>query len=548
MNEREDTDMVKTFAVMILVSASVVAHPAMSLRLRGPHTATEEQWRKTYAAIAANPGCCDEVWFSTGIGVPPIAWHRAQAERLARAAEDLRKLGIVPSIQVQATLGHSDALSACEDCSAKAWTGWTGSQGVEDKYCNCPRQPAFLAYVREMARAYASFHPGSVWIDDDLRIANHSPASVKSRLGCWCATCIEDFNAEEKSNWTRESLDAAIAKDGAIGVRWKSFQVRSIARVARVIAEEFAKLSPETRMGYQHCFDDGSIESVKAVTAALYAASGRKVGLRPGGGAYYDLNPRDQVEKSLRAASFRQILGNPASVDVWCPEIESWPRAYGSRSAQSAIVESFTALMYGMNATSLLLLDTRYETDELYSRTILKPIADAAPTLKAYVRANADAWPVGFSATKASSHALYRYALAGVPVLSGVGRSLGELTANDLKFDICAVGSKTVQEHREALDARAHGTPTVLESPFVGLMVPQVTAEGTLRTVALLNTRIDAQGPVTLRLRGVPAGAKVVWRELRGAPVALAIVRDGDIARVTVPEIRAWNAGFVDVR
>lgn len=292
-----------TLCALVVSGVAVAATPRMSLRLRGPHTATEEQWRATYGALAANPGCCDEVWFSTGIGVPPLAWHRAQAARLVKAAGDLRKVGVVPSLQFQATLGHSDAISASEDCSAKDWTGWTGSTGVEDRYCNCPRQPAFLAYVREMARIYAAFRPGSVWIDDDLRISNHAPATVKSRLGCWCATCLAAFNAETGGNWTRTSLDA-----------------------------------------------------------------------------------------------------------------------------------------------------------------------------------------------------------------------------------------------------RVGGTPAVVESPFVGLMAPHVAAAtGALRTVALLNTRIDVQGPLTLRLRGVPAGATAVWREMRRAPVPLVLSREGALSRVTIPEIGAWNGGYVDL-
>ena len=528
--------------------AAVAATPRMSLRLRGPHTATEAQWQATFRALAANPGCCDEVWFSTGIGLPPLAWHRAQAARLARAAEDLRKIGVVPSLQFQATLGHSDALSASEDCSAKSWTGWTGSTGVEGRLCSCPRQPAFLAYMRETARLYAAFRPGSVWIDDDLRISNHAPATDKSRVGCWCATCLAAFNAETGGRWTRAALDAAQTKDAALAARWKTFSVQAIAQVARALAEEFHRLSPETTMAYQHCFDDGSVASVRAVARALAEASGRPIGLRPGGGFYYDVNPLDQVVKSFLAAHFRaRVPDLEGVVGTWCPEVESWPRAYGSRTAQSALVESFVALAYGFNSTSLLLLDTRYETDDLYARTILKPLADAAPVLAGYAQANEGTVAAGFSAPGLSSARLARWALSGIPVLPGAGTRLGELTAEDCALDVCKTGSAAVQARRDALDARAGGAPAVLESPFMGLLVPHVTAAGALRTVALLNTRIEAQGPVTLRLRGVPAGAAAVWRELRRAPVPLALVRDGACARVTVPSVGAWNGGYVDL-
>jgi hypothetical protein len=67
--------------------------------------------------------------------------------------------------------------------------------------------------------------------------------------------------------------------------------------------------------------------------------------------------------------------------------------------------------------------------------------------------------------------------------------------------------SAEVQKLRDALDVRASGTPAVLESPFVGLMMPHVTADGSLRNVALLGLRLDEQGLVRLRLRGVPENA-----------------------------------------
>ncbi len=537
-----------TIALLLGVSFQMAfgAVPTMSLRLRGPHTATDEQWRATYKAIAENPGCCDEVWFSTGIGVPPLKWHREQAARLVKAAEDLRKIGIVPSLQFQATLGHSDLLSSSEDCSAKNWTGWTGSTGVEDKYCNCPRQKGFLDYVREMARIYAAFKPGSVWVDDDLRIGNHTPATKNSRIGCWCETCIDAFNRETGANWTRQTLDAAMAKDKVLAARWKDFSVAAIADIARIIAEETHAISPDTMMAFQHAFDEHSVDSVRAITKAMSKATGRSTGLRPGGGMYYDIDPTQQIVKSIIATRFKRTIKDLTDVEVWCPEVESWPRTYGGRSAQSVLVESFTAIGYGFNSTSMLILDTRYETDELYSRTLLKPLADAAPVLSGFARANEGTIPAGFAANNISPRQLYLFGLSGIPVLPGLGKNLGDLSATDLKLDICKIGSKTVQEFRDQLDARAGGTPAVLESPFVGLLMPHVTPNGTLRTVGLLNTRIDVQGPITLRLRGVPKGAKIVWREMRRPAKELPITRDGDLVRVTIPEIGAWNAGYLD--
>ena len=171
-------------------AAFAYEQPLMMIRLRGPHTADDAQWAKTFRALSENRAACDEVWFSTGIGFPKIGWHEAHVKRLVRYAEQLRGVGIMPSLQFQATLGHSDSLTAIEGFEGKTWGGFTGRGGTECVGCNCPRQPEFLAYIREMARLYAALRPGSVWIDDDLRIAGHAPGSpwerVKDGWIGWC--------------------------------------------------------------------------------------------------------------------------------------------------------------------------------------------------------------------------------------------------------------------------------------------------------------------------------------------------------------------------
>jgi hypothetical protein len=79
-------------------------------------------------------------------------------------------------------------------------------------------------------------------------------------------------------------------------------------------------------------------------------------------------------------------------------------------------------------------------------------------------------------------------------------------------------------------------------------MLPRVSKkDGKLRTVALLNNRIDAQEQVELVLRGVQNGAKAVWRELRREPVVVPLVREGSSVRATIPCIGAWNAGYLEL-
>ena len=108
--------------------------------------------------------------------------------------------------------------------------------------------------------------------------------------------------------------------------------------------------------------------------------------------------------------------------------------------------------------------------------------------------------------------------------------------------------SREVQELRSRIDARCGGIPAMLTSPFYGLMLPHVDERGKLRAVALVNERIDVQRNVRVALRNLPDGvSSVVWHELRRPDIRLNISRKGGEGVVEIPEIGAWNAGFIGI-
>ena len=548
---------VRMTGFLVFLIAPVAAIPAeptplMKIRLRAPHTADDAQWAKTFKALVENPGCCDEVWFSTGIGLPKLSDHMANVERLKRYAAQLREKRIVPSLQVQATLGHSDSISALESNEAKNWGGFMGRGGIEAKYCSCPRQPAFLAYEREMARIYAAFGPSSVWIDDDLRICGHAPASPWNKMsdgwiGCWCSRCIADFNRETGGRWTRETLDVAAAKNPVLFARWVVFSESSIVEVARTIAAAFHEVSPKTRVAFQHSSgierDDGRL------LRAMHEVTGLPVYSRPGGGAYFDCNPENQLQKAYAAAKKIRAIGKPEWIGTFCPEIETCPRAFGSRTAQGLFNEALMSLACGMDSLSFLIMDTRSEDDAWYSKVLLGPLARARPLLEDYLDFNADAEPAGLDVPlELQINDVFKVAMLGVPILTGVGKAYGTLTKED-----CVLGplgsttSRMIMDLRRKLDARSGGNcPVLVEEPTVGPVLPRVSAEGMLKSVAMFNCRIDRQAPVRLRLRGVRADVtEATWQAFRGERVKLAVMREGAEAFVTVPEISAWNCGWL---
>ena len=117
----------------------------------------------------------DEVWFSTGVSFPSLAWHEEHARQCAKAAEDLRKLGIVPSIEIQTIIGHTDGIIGAGDCSGQDWGTMVSADGLPAKHLSCPRDPKLIAYFVRVAEMHAAWKPGSVWVDDDLSYRNRAP-------------------------------------------------------------------------------------------------------------------------------------------------------------------------------------------------------------------------------------------------------------------------------------------------------------------------------------------------------------------------------------
>lgn len=526
-------------------SAKQEGDSLVMLRLRGTATYSDENWEKTFRAIKDSPGCCDEVWFSTGLGFANEETMRDRAQRIKHGSEQLKQLGIGASLQIQMTIGHGDQLAVGEEhlYSALTWMHWTGYSGLVNKYSSCPRTPEFLEYIRRMSQIYAETKPRSVWIDDDLRYGNHQPATTKdSPIGCWCDRCIADFNLFSDAHWSAQTLLKAMENNQVLAERWESFCTSSLTDIVRIIAEEFCRVSPGTTFGLQGSRKAETVGVQTAILQILHQVSGKDCGYRPGGSSYFDdVNAAPQVIKSMESARFRKLMGNPDWITEWCPEIETSPRVYGSRTPQGVLVEGFAALAYGLDKLSLFVMAPERESETVYSQTMLQPVAKGIPMLKAYARANEGTVPVGF-VSEASCERLYAFGCTGIPVLPGPGKEIGVLGDEDLdKPDLTKQTSAQVQQLRETFDS-----PVTCCSPFIGLVIPRIDEQGSLRTIGLLNVRIDSQGPVKLRIPGLPGSVKnVTWYEMKGKPVRLRVEGDGSVAYVTIPKLAAWNAGFL---
>ena len=396
--------------------------PFSAIRLRKPQTDRSDVWKATLKQFAKHRAGVDEVWFSTGICFPKMEEHRAASKRLAAAAEDLRKIGILPSLQIQSTIGHGDAFVRYADNSGMTWHGFTAANGATAKACNCFRAPAFLAYMKEVASIYAAaMRPYSVWIDDDIRIVSHGGPG----WGCHCEYCLGRFAEKEGRKRTRQQLVEEMKTDAALAARWRAFAFEGEAELVRVIAEAVHAASPETRMCQQQpgkCFPEH-----KMLYEASHAATGLPVGMRPGAGSYYDYDPRDQIRKAYELALQVDMIGPPDYVDRICPEIESCPRSFACRTGRGVLLEGLEALAQGMNSLSALVIDAGFETPEWYGDEILAALAANSKMLQRYVSVSDGAVRAGYGVSGIPPPALQTGSLPLKPLLENAPSGLARI-------------------------------------------------------------------------------------------------------------------------
>lgn len=521
-----------------------------------------DAWPDMRAALAKNRQAFDDVWFSTGISFPPLSWHENHARSCAAAAADLRALGIVPSIEIQTIIGHTDGILDSGDCSGQDWGTWVGADGTVSRRVSCPHDPRLAAYFARVGELHAAWKPGSVWFDDDVTLRNRAPMRDPSQalFGCFCDRCLADFAKRDGRSWVRGELAEAIRRDPSVAARWEAFQCENFAALCRTIAEAVHRISPETVFGYQYGFSGRP-----TIVKGIFDGCGIPVRLRPGAGAYWDTDPHDQLAKAYELQRLSEKMGHPDWIGARCPEIESCPRTFASRTPQGIILEAFENLALGMDFLSMFVADARTDESTAYYADRLFPrLAAAHPFLKDYRDANADTRPCGFSV--AGDEPAKLVACRGIPIIGANGLSLGPLP-DVASIPIRMAGSGEVDTRspeygtrvmqiasstgllgfRDRCDRACGGRlPVLFEGPVMAFAMPRLRKDGTLATLALVNASIDRQDPIGIRLRGVPADVRTaVWHQPEAAPVPLGLERRDGETFIRLPRIGAWECGYL---
>lgn len=545
------------------VAAGADEPPFSALRF-GYRCTQPDKWPAMRAALEKNRTAFDEVWFSTGVSFPALDWHEEHARQCAAAADDLRRLGIMPSIEIQTILGHTDEILAVGDNAGQDWGTMVSCEGRAARHLGCPRDPKLRAYFVRVGELHAAWKPGSVWVDDDLSYRNRAPVSDPSKAlpGCFCDRCLDGFVRREGRAWACAELAAAIRADADVRRRWDAYSCEGYGELTRAIAVAVHRLSPKTVFGYQY---GGRL--YPEIPRGLFDGSGIPVRLRPGAGSYWDSDAFQQIDKAYALQTMLRGVRGQDWVGAVCPEIETCPRTFACRTPQGVILEAFENLALGMDFLSLFVADLRTdESPAFYADDLFPRLASAHPFLKGYRDANRGTRPCGF--TVSGDYPPRLVPCRGVPVVGADGLSLGSLpdlatipirmlgsgtvdTASpDYQTRVMQIASSTGLKDYYARCDRASGgrLPVLFASPVRAFVVPRVRADGSLATVALVNASIDRQESVEVSLRGVPKTCTAVrWFAPEETPVDLPLVRDGTETRVRLPRLGAWTCGYLSV-
>lgn len=322
---------------------------------------------KLVKTIADNPGSCDEVWFASDYGFPPLDVHRRTSETIMEQAEKFRSIGVRVSLQISNTIGHGQYMKSC-DCSGLVYDGspvehMVGPDGTVAGYCFCWNGENFRKYVIEEMKIYARIHPHTVWFDDDLRPVNHNPV----QYGCFCDGCIEKFNAEYGTSFDREGLVEAIGfGETKYREMFVEFSRANLYDFVRTLAKTVCDISPESEMGYQfYCNGGFTGFNFDYIFDGLRDGSGKPAKSRPGGGCYDAHNPNDVLGKSIEIDYQNSML--PSYVKEIRPEIENLPDVVYGKSIASTCFETTVNLARGANAMSYAMIMNDYESFEWHN-------------------------------------------------------------------------------------------------------------------------------------------------------------------------------------
>lgn len=303
-------------------------------------------FEKLYSYVQRNMDCVDEVALFTEFshhGYVPFELIRKNAEIIKEHIKKLKELGVKQvGINILCTIGHID--EAWDWLAESPYQTVVGHDGTTSTANLCIRGDGYKEYILEKYKIYAEAGPDLIWLDDDLRVNNHT-----AQYPCFCQKCIREFNKLYSSSWNRETLVEILnSPSGDIWrKRWVEYNRDALRQLIKDIGAAVRGTGKNIRLGLMTCAPEYASyggSDIKGMLEALEADM-----LRPGGGFYGDERLDEAVLKSYNAA--RQCVMSGHSADIQY-ELEDFP-FQNEKSLHMHAVEITAAVMSGCNGVAL---------------------------------------------------------------------------------------------------------------------------------------------------------------------------------------------------
>lgn len=325
----------------------------------------------------------DEIWLATNYGLCSLDEIRSEIPNMRRATEQIRRRGLIASMQISRTIGHAPTLMKTLSTKGLDGVKFNFSKALSGKESGgriCFMGDEFIKYVRAAMREWGEAGVDIAWVDDDVRLWTQGNAF------CFCDTCIGKFNEKYGYSFDFDSFrDAFLKGDSELRERYHDFQVEGLAQFARHIVEGLCEAAPNTVMGLQQ---GGTLPLAASSQAAcldeFYKVTGKAPASRVGGGFYDDHDPSGMLKKAIKINFMVSRL--PSYVKLRTVEIENLPFVSYGKSTECTALEAALFTAYGCNAASVTLMN---RTEPLsYHEKIFDILAKYRPYLLKTVEHN----------------------------------------------------------------------------------------------------------------------------------------------------------------
>jgi len=278
---------------------------------------------------------------------------RETRERVRPVFDELRRMGVAPSVNIWWTKSFSNFGLAVRDTRDRFDFRWAvSSSGASDYSAACPLDDRWLKEAQRVYATFAELKPVIMWYDDDVQARFRGGI----RGACFCPACLERAAGYTGATLDRAALVKAVLADPPNAVRqgWLRFQAEIMTRMVSALREAVHAVSPDTRMGVMGSGAEMHFAEGRRWAEHMKAACGPHRPLfRPPGGNYSQ-GSLDDVIAGINLPRMAQAVAG--ADDDLAPELENYPHTVFNKSVRLCEAQMAEAQLLGLPEITLSIL------------------------------------------------------------------------------------------------------------------------------------------------------------------------------------------------